>query len=76
MPNFINTALDYTAEGFGVLPLKGNKHPNLDQGHNFLYEIMSDSEIEQRFYNTEKIGIACGFVSSGFSCCMRIEHTF
>lgn len=68
MPNLISTAIEYTSEGFGVLPLKSNKLPNLETGHNFLYEIMQDSEINTRFKNTDKIGIACGLVSDGFEC--------
>jgi len=68
MPNLTTTALEYAGEGFSVLPLKENKHPNLPIGHNNLYEIMPDAEIELKFNNTAKIGIACGYVSGGFEC--------
>jgi hypothetical protein len=68
MPNLTTTALEYAGEGFSVLPLKENKHPNLPIGHNNLYEIMPDDEIELKFNSTAKIGIACGCVSGGFEC--------
>ena len=54
MGNLTNIALDYTAEGFGVLPLKGNKAPALPTGHNYLYEIMTDEDINRLFANAKK----------------------
>lgn len=62
--NFIEIAEEYIMEGFNPLPLLNNKAPKLPKGHNFLYSKINN--IEQRFNNCDKIGIACGMVSGGF----------
>jgi len=66
--NLIDTAYDYLMEGLNPLPLKSNKSPKLPEGHNYLYEKVDETDIEQLFKNAEKIGIACGMVSDGFYC--------
>jgi hypothetical protein len=64
--NLIDTAHEFIQAGFNPLPLNENKSPNLPIGHPFLYERID--KVEQRFYNTAKIGIVCGEISDGFYC--------
>jgi len=64
----IQSAQDYISEGFGALPLKSNKSPMLPEGHNYLYSIISEDNIDSLFMRADKIGIACGQVSDGFMC--------
>ena len=61
-------AYDFLMEGFNPLPLKENKAPNLEKGHNYLYELVDENDIDKLFNDTAKIGIACGKVSGGFYC--------
>jgi hypothetical protein len=63
--NLIDFANELQSEGLNPLPLKDNKAPMLEAGHNFLYEPIDN--IEKRFANAQKIGIACGLVSQ-FYC--------
>jgi hypothetical protein len=62
--SLIDEAQELFDEGFNPLPLRKDKAPMLEKGHNFLYSKMDN--IESRFANAEKIGIACGEVSGGF----------
>jgi hypothetical protein len=62
--NFVDDALTFFDEGFNPLPLNENKSPKLPKNHNFLYSKIN--EIETRFIDCQKIGIACGLVSGGF----------
>jgi hypothetical protein len=64
--NYIDIAEEYISEGLNPLPLKDNKAPNLEVNHPFLYEQINN--VENRFKDTDKIGIACGSVSGGFYC--------
>jgi hypothetical protein len=50
-------------EGLNPLPLKENKAPMLEKGHNYLYESINEEDIDRLFNNAQKIGIACGKVS-------------
>ena len=59
-------AYDLLMEGFNPLPLKENKAPNLEKGHNYLYELVDENDIDKLFNDSAKIGIACGKVSDGF----------
>jgi len=68
MASLIYIAQEYADNGFGVIPCNNNKSPKLPTGHNFLYEIMQEADIEKYFVDAEKIGIACGYVSDGFEC--------
>lgn len=61
-------AYDLLMDGFNPLPLKENKAPNLEKGHNYLYELVDENDINRLFNDTAKIGIACGKVSGGFYC--------
>jgi hypothetical protein len=61
-------AYDLLMEGFNPLPLKENKAPNLEKGHNYLYELVDENDLDRLFNDTAKIGIACGKVSEGFYC--------
>jgi hypothetical protein len=61
-------AHDLLMEGFNPLPLKENKAPMLEKGHNYLYESINEKDIDKLFKNAQKIGIACGKVSDGFYC--------
>ncbi len=51
-------------DGLNPIPLKKDKSPMLPVGHDFLYKQIDD--IENRFKQAKKIGIACGTVSDGF----------
>jgi hypothetical protein len=62
--NYIYIAEEFIYEGYNPLPLLNNKAPKLPKDHKFLYEPINN--IEQRFKNCDKIGIACGNVSGGF----------
>ena len=64
----ISAAYEYLSEELSVLPLKADKSPALPVGHNLLYERAKESDIEQLFMGSKKIGIACGNVSNGFEC--------
>lgn len=64
----IDFAYDLLNEGLNPLPLKNNKSPMLEKGHNYLYEKVNENDIEKLFKQAEKIGIACGSVSDGFYC--------
>ena len=64
----ISIAQDYISEELGALPLKNNKAPLLNSGHNYLYELINYDDIDKLFKDAEKIGIACGYVSNGFEC--------
>ena len=66
--HLIDYAYDLLAEGFNPLPLKENKAPLLEKGHNYLYESIDENNIEKLFSEAVKIGIACGSVSEGFYC--------
>lgn len=70
--NFTNIANELIAEGFNPLPLKKDKSPKLPVGHKFLYEPIDN--IEKRFSDCDKIGIACGTVSDGFYCIDFDQH--
>ncbi len=58
-----NHAHDLLMEGLNPLPLKENKAPMLEKGHNYLYESINEEDIDRLFNNAQKIGIACGKVS-------------
>jgi hypothetical protein len=62
--NFVDDAQMYFDEGFNPFPLNFDKSPKLEKNHNFLYDKIDD--IDSRFKNCGKIGIACGMVSGGF----------
>lgn len=62
--NYIEIANEFIAEGYNPLPLLQNKAPKLPKDHQFLYKPID--QIEYRFKNCDKIGIACGDVSGGF----------
>ena len=64
----IDFAYDLLNEGLNPLPLKSNKAPMLEKGHNYLYEKVKEDDVEKLFKQAEKIGIACGLVSDGFYC--------
>lgn len=64
--NLVDAANEYISEGYNPLPLKKDKSPRLEVGHNFLYSPID--KVESRFSQAEKIGIACGLVSGGFYC--------
>lgn len=66
--HLIDYAYDLLAEGFNPLPLKENKAPDLDKGHNYLYELVKEDDVKKLFNSAVKIGIACGPVSDGFYC--------
>ena len=61
----IDTAYEYLAEEYSVLPLWDNKSPMLPTGHNLLYNRIDESEVEKYFTGAKKIGVACGKVSNG-----------
>jgi len=63
-----DAAIEYLNEGLNPLPLKANKAPKLPTGHPFLYDPVPENELPKLFDKAEKIGIACGAVSSGFYC--------
>jgi hypothetical protein len=67
-------AYDLLMEGFNPLPLKENKAPMLEKGHNYLYESINEKDIDRLFNNAQKIGIACGKVSNGFYCLDFDKH--
>ena len=62
----IKTAYEYIGEGFAAIPLQDNKHPLLPPNHPYLYQLVSDDDIDSLFMRAEKIGIVCGAVSDGF----------
>lgn len=64
----ITEARQLIAEGFGALPLKANKAPLLPEGHQYLYELIPEDQIDSLFMKAAKIGIACGQASDGFYC--------
>ena len=64
----IQAAYTYIGEGFGAIPLKPNKHPLLPEGHQYLYQLIKEDDIDSLFMRADKIGIACGEVSGGFYC--------
>ena len=64
----IQAAYTYIGEGFGAIPLKPNKHPLLPKGHQYLYQLIKEDDIDSLFMRADKIGIACGEVSGGFYC--------
>jgi hypothetical protein len=66
--NLFDDASSLWMEGYNPLPLKDNKAPKLPKDHNYLYERVEEDKLEKLFSNTDKIGIACGDVSSGFYC--------
>lgn len=70
----LNHAHDLLMEGLQPLPLKENKAPMLEKGHNYLYESMKEEDVDRLFNNAQKIGIACGKVSSGFYCLDFDKH--
>lgn len=67
-------AHDLLMEGFNPLPLKENKAPMLEKGHNYLYESIKEDDVDRLFNNAQKIGIACGKVSNGFYCLDFDKH--
>ena len=67
-------AHDLLMEGLQPLPLKENKAPMLEKGHNYLYESINEEDVDRLFNNAQKIGIACGKVSSGFYCLDFDKH--
>jgi hypothetical protein len=67
-------AHDLLMEGLQPLPLKENKAPMLEKGHNYLYESIKEEDVDRLFNNAQKIGIACGKVSSGFYCLDFDKH--
>jgi hypothetical protein len=67
-------AYDLLMEGLQPLPLKDNKAPLLDKGHNYLYELVKEDDIQKLFEKAQKIGIACGKVSDGFYCLDFDKH--
>jgi len=67
-------AHDLLMEGLQPLPLKENKAPMLEKGHNYLYESIKEEDVDRLFINAQKIGIACGKVSSGFYCLDFDKH--
>lgn len=67
-------AHDLLMEGLQPLPLKENKAPMLEKGHNYLYESMKEENVDRLFSNAQKIGIACGKVSNGFYCLDFDKH--
>lgn len=66
MSPLVDAAENFIREGFNPLPLKKDKSPRLEVGHNFLYSPID--KVTSRFSAAEKIGIACGAVSGGFYC--------
>ena len=70
----INYAYELLSEGLNPLPLKDNKAPMLEKGHNYLYEKVDENDIEKLFINAKKIGISCGSVSDGFYCLDFDKH--
>lgn len=79
--NFVAQAMEFISEGFNPLPLRQDKTPALEQGHNFLYKPVD--RVDARFKNCALIGIACGTVSDGFYCIdfdkhggQEIDHVF
>lgn len=60
--DLIEKAYEFIDAGLNPLPLKSTKAPALPKGHNFLYEDIDN--IEQRFATAQKIGFACGKISS------------
>lgn len=66
--SLINNAYDFLSNGFNPLPLKDNKAPMLQKGHDYLYNRIEEKDIEKIFAKAQKIGIACGKVSDGFYC--------
>jgi hypothetical protein len=64
--NLINEAKELLFNGFNPLPLKNNKAPMLEKGHDLLYKKIEEQDVELLFKKAEKIGIACGLVSDGF----------
>jgi len=67
-------AHDLLMEGLQPLPLKENKAPMLEKGHNYLYESIKEEDVDRLFINAQKIGIACGKVSNGFYCLDFDKH--
>lgn len=67
-------AHDLLMEGLQPLPLKENKAPMLEKGHNYLYESIKEDDVDRLFNNAQKIGIACGKVSNGFYCLDFDKH--
>ena len=67
-------AHDLLMEGLQPLPLKENKAPMLEKGHNYLYESIKEEDVDRLFNNSQKIGIACGKVSNGFYCLDFDKH--
>ena len=67
-------AYDLLMEGLQPLPLKDNKAPLLDKGHNYLYDLVKEDDIPKLFEKAQKIGIACGKVSDGFYCLDFDKH--
>ncbi|CAB4162087.1 DNA primase/polymerase, bifunctional, N-terminal [uncultured Caudovirales phage] len=67
-------AHDLLMEGLQPLPLKENKSPMLEKGHNYLYESIKEEDVDRLFNNAQKIGIACGKVSNGFYCLDFDKH--
>ncbi len=70
----LNHAHDLLMEGLQPLPLKENKAPMLEKGHNYLYESIKEEDVDRLFNNAQKIGIACGKVSCGFYCLDFDKH--
>jgi hypothetical protein len=70
----LNHAHDLLMEGLQPLPLKENKAPMLEKGHNYLYESIKEEDVDRLFINAQKIGIACGKVSNGFYCLDFDKH--
>lgn len=64
--NFVDVAQEYFDGGLNPLPLRKNKAPKLPEGHPFLYKKIDN--LDRRFSDCEKIGIACGPISGGFYC--------
>lgn len=48
--------------------MKGDKSPMLESGHNYLYQLIDEQDIDRLFMRAQKVGIACGKVSNGFYC--------
>lgn len=72
--NLSEHAHDLLMEGFNPLPLKDNKAPMLEKGHPYLYESVKEEDVDKLFKFAQKIGIACGKVSSGFYCLDFDKH--
>ena len=72
--NFKDYAYNLIYEGFNPLPLNENKSPKLPKGHKYLYEKVSENDVDSLFQECKKIGIACGRVSDGFYCIDFDKH--